>query len=213
VPSTQCHTHCFSSNIQGHTVATGAYCTLHAAETSTKTCSRSRNPVAVHGYCLCLVTSSSCMCIHMQILEFYPHPPSRHPLLVAPSLAMTTAALHQALPAVLLVMLLLHSAVRPTLALTCYVTYTKDAKAPPSKSTEVMAVDDKRAGLFCIRYKAPDGWFYGHADSPTCDLMKEYPGVYRYALCCSSARCNAPVKALDPVRTIVPSLPGTSGGR
>jgi hypothetical protein len=167
----------------------------------------------LHGYCLRLeVHHSSCM----QVLDLHLRPAPPKSVSVAPSLAMTAAALHQALPAVLLVLLLLlHSTIRPTLALTCYVTYTKDAKTPLSKSREVTTVDDKRAGSFCIRYKAPDGWFYGHADPPTCDLMKDYPGLYRYALCCSSSKCNAPVKALDPVRTIVPSPrpPGTTGGR
>jgi hypothetical protein len=128
---------------------------------------------------------------------------------------MTSTGLRQALPLVL-VLLLLHSAVTPTLALISYETYTgKDGKTPIEQSTEVMAIDDsKAAGSFCVSYtaRAPgttrDIWAYTHVDASTCECMNQYPETYTYYECCATPKCNAPDKARDPVRTIVPTTPG-----
>jgi hypothetical protein len=52
------------------------------------------------------------------------------------------------------------------------------------------------------------GWFYGFADMSACDSMKntaEARGTYKHAICCNTPKCNAPDKALDPARTIVPT--------
>jgi hypothetical protein len=69
--------------------------------------------------------------------------------------------------------------------------------------------------VFCTRYFIHNmledrdmGWFYGFADKASCDLFKdtvEGRGTFRHSVCCSTPKCNAPDKSLDPARTIVPT--------
>jgi hypothetical protein len=123
---------------------------------------------------------------------------------------MATAGLGKALSAVL-VLVMLYGMITPSLALQCYVTYTKDASTPPETSTQVLAADDMQTGYFCTRFQVKGKWSYGFTDASSCALMKQNPETYKNLVCCDTPLCNAPDKALDPVTTIVPSLPGAIG--
>jgi hypothetical protein len=52
------------------------------------------------------------------------------------------------------------------------------------------------------------GWFYGFMQTQAgCDLM-QHPvkgEEFKHGMCCSTPKCNAPDKTLDPTRTIVPA--------
>lgn len=123
---------------------------------------------------------------------------------------MSTASLGKALPAVL-VLVFMYGMITPSLALKCYVTYTKDASTPPETSTQVLAVDDMQTGYFCTRFQVKGKWSYGTTDVSSCAVMKQNPETYKNLLCCDTPLCNVPDKALDPATTIVPSLPGATG--
>jgi hypothetical protein len=67
---------------------------------------------------------------------------------------------------------------------------------------------------FCTRYWVRDTkakielWIYGFTSKAGCEVFKKlFPDgeEVRHAICCNTPKCNTPDKALDPVRTIMPT--------
>jgi hypothetical protein len=122
---------------------------------------------------------------------------------------MSAASLGKALPAVL-VLVFMYGMIMPSLALKCYITYTKDASTPPERSTQVLAVDDMQNGYFCTRFQVKGKWSYGTTDASSCALMKQNPEAYNNWPMAKSAgpihleylHCPRCLALWIPVRTI-----------